>query len=102
MNRKEFLMSEIKENPNDPLNYYMLALEYKKEGEETLSKSLFDQLIDQHKQYLPTYFTYGSYLLELAEEGKAEQILHQGLSLALEAGHEKMAKEIQSQIDLYF
>lgn len=102
MNRKEFLKSEIEENPKDPLNYYMLALEYKKEGEDTLSKALFDQLINEHERYLPTYYTYGSYLLELAEDEKAEQILQQGLSLALEAGHEKMAREIQSQLDLYF
>ncbi len=101
MNRKEFLLSEIKENPSDPLNYYMLALEYKKEGEETLCKALFNQLIDQHERYLPTYYTYGSYLIELAEEEKAEDVLQKGKILALEAGHEKMAKEIQSLIDFY-
>lgn len=102
MNRKEFLKSEIEAYPNDPLNYYMLALEFKKEGQHQLSKDLFDFLIEKNRAYLPTYYTYGAYLIELGEENKAELILHTGLSLAMKSNQEKMAKEIQSLIDLYF
>lgn len=102
MNRKEFLKSEIEHNPSDPLNYYMLALEYKKEGDKTLSTSQFAHLVELYPHYLPTYYTYGAYLIEIGEEDKAEQILMKGHSLALEIGQEKMAKEIQSLLELYF
>jgi tetratricopeptide (TPR) repeat protein len=102
MNRKEFLKTEIELNPSDPLNYYMLALEYKKEEDKALSTSYFDHLLESFHQYLPTYYTFGSYLIEIGEEDKAEQILTKGHSLALEAGQEKMAKEIKSLLDLYF
>jgi Tfp pilus assembly protein PilF len=102
MNRKEFLKSEIEHNPSDPLNYYMLALEYKKEGDKALSRSQFDHLIEFYAYYLPTYYTYGAYLIEIGEEDKAEQILMKGHSLAVETGQEKMTKEIQSLLELYF
>jgi hypothetical protein len=32
MNRKEFIEEEIKKEPNNPFNYYLLAFEYKKQG----------------------------------------------------------------------
>jgi tetratricopeptide (TPR) repeat protein len=102
MNRKEFLKTEIEQNPSDPLNYYMLALEYRKEGQKKISGDLFDFLIEKNPQYLPTYYTYGSYLIELGEESKAELILRSGFSFAEKAGQAKMAREIQSLLDLYY
>jgi len=102
MNRKEFLKRELKDNPNEPLNYYMLALEYKKDNEVLTSKSYFTNLLLNFESYIPTYYTYASYLVELGEELFAEKILKKGLEVAKAANHQKATLEIQGLIDLYF
>ena len=40
MDRKEFIKNEINQDPTDPFNHYLLAIEYQKEGavEETFEQ----------------------------------------------------------------
>jgi hypothetical protein len=49
MNRKEFIISELINNPEDPFNQYLLALEYLKDNKypvAALKKITLDKLID--------------------------------------------------------
>ena len=53
MNRLEQLRQFAAEEPHDPFNHYALALEYLKTNPRE-AENLFEQLLQQHPEYLPT------------------------------------------------
>jgi tetratricopeptide (TPR) repeat protein len=82
MDRKEFIKNEINQDPMDPFNHYLLAIEYQKEGALRESFSLFEGIITQFPDYVATYYTYANALLASDEEDKAEKIIRQGINEA--------------------
>lgn len=83
--KNELLQSLItfyQEDPTDPFNVYALALEYAKSDpkEATL---YFDKLLDEHPNYLATYYTAAGFFASLEEFEKAGLIYQKGIDLAL-------------------
>jgi tetratricopeptide (TPR) repeat protein len=102
MDRKEFIKNEINQDPMDPFNHYLLAIEYQNEGAIKTAFDLFEEIIAQFPDYVPTYYTYANSLLASDEEDKAEQIIRKGIEEAEKKGAAKALKELKQLIELNF
>jgi predicted Zn-dependent protease len=95
MTRLEQLKQFIKEDPLDPFNHYALALEYLKTNPAE-ALNIFKTLLDNHPQYLPTYYPYAQLLAETKESERAEEVFQSGIAAAKEANDLKTMREIQA------
>ncbi|MFM1780636.1 MAG: hypothetical protein RJB49_930 [Bacteroidota bacterium] len=102
MDRKEFIKNEINQDPTDPFNHYLLAIEYQKEGALKESFELFEEIITQFPDYVATYYTYANALLASEEEDKAEKIIRKGIEEAEKKGAAKALKELKQLLELNF
>jgi len=96
--RIDLLEKYIEEDPSDPFNYYALALEYQQTN-PTKASWLFNELLIHHADYLPVYYTAGTFYADLADEAKALEILKRGAALAQKNSDVKALRELQSAID---
>jgi hypothetical protein len=87
MNRKEIILQEIEKNPQEPLNYYLLALEERRNKEWEACINLLKNLIEQFPTYHPSYYVLAEifYQLDRIEEGTsiAERGIQQAKVLQL-------------------
>ncbi len=102
MDRKEFIKNEINQDPTDPFNHYLLAIEFQKEGSIKESFDLFEEIITQFPDYVATYYTYANALLASEEEDKAEKIIRKGIEEAEKKGAAKALKELKQLLELNF
>jgi tetratricopeptide (TPR) repeat protein len=84
----------IKEDPDDPFNYYALALEYLK-LDIVKAQKLLEQLITHHRTYVPTYYQLGQLYAEQGKTEDAISILERGIVIAREAGDHKAMREME-------
>ena len=102
MNRKEFIISELKNNAQDPFNQYLLALEYLKENNRGEAISLFNNIYEKSPNYLPLYYTFAINLIELGDMVEAKVIVKKGIDLAVLLKNEKVKNELNQLLVLYF
>lgn len=102
MERKEFIKNEIKQEPENPFNYYLLALELKKEGDVDSSIETFNLLVVNFPNYIATYYSFVDYLLELGKDDKAKEILDTGIERAEASGSTKALHELKQLLELNF
>jgi len=102
MERKEFIKNEINQYPDDPFNYYLLAIEYQKQGDIDEAFIVFGKLILDFPDYIATYYTYANVLLESNKEELAEKIIRQGIKEAEKKGVTKAYKELNQLLELNF
>lgn len=95
MNRVEQLESFLRDDPGDAFSMYALALEYLK-SDQKRSLELFESLLRQQPDYLPTYYPFAHLLLELQQPERAEQIFQQGIDLARRLNNHKTLKELNT------
>lgn len=94
MNRLEILIQFYEEDPKDPFNLYALATEYLKSNPEK-TKELFDELLLNFSDYLPTYYHSAALNFELGNHELADSIYQRGITLAFSQKNEKAHKELQ-------
>jgi Tfp pilus assembly protein PilF len=92
---KEFL----KEDPEDPFNHYVLALEYVKNGHTDDAHKVFEHLLNMHPSYLPSYYHFGKLLESTGQNTEAKRIFSEGIDLAVKQGAHKTAAELRSAVD---
>ncbi|AWL09279.1 tetratricopeptide repeat protein [Aquirufa nivalisilvae] len=102
MERKEFIKNEIKEEPENPFNYYLMALELKKEGDMSGSITVFDQLMKQFPMYIPTYYSFADLLIELEQDDKAKLVVKKGIEVAEIGSASKALHELRQLWELNF
>jgi tetratricopeptide (TPR) repeat protein len=95
--RIDLLEKYIAEDPSDPFNYYALALEYHQTNPNKAGE-LFDEILANHPDYLPVYYTAGTFYSEIANEVKALEILTKGVELAERKADFKTLRELKSAI----
>lgn len=96
--RIKMLEQFLKDDPTDPFNLYALALEFKNlDSKKTLE--LFDQLLEQHPNYLPTYYIAGNFFADQSDPVKGLAVLRKGFALALEQKDKNAARELKSAIE---
>lgn len=102
MNRKEIIILELINNPQDPFNQYLLALEYLKENNRGEAISLFNNIYETSPNYLPLYYIYALNLIEIENFGTAKLIVKKGIALAIQHKKEKVKNELEQLFELYF
>ncbi len=96
--RLKQLQQFLTEDPTDPFNLYALALEYQKVN-ILKAKEIFDQLLKEHEDYIPTYYHAGNLHLNLNLIQEAKAILEKGISKAKQKNELKAMREMQSVYD---
>jgi cytochrome c-type biogenesis protein CcmH/NrfG len=96
--RIKMLEQFLKDDPTDPFNLYALALEFKNQDSKKTEK-LFDQLLEQHSNYLPTYYIAGNFFADQSHLEKGLEVLRKGLALAIEQKDKSAARELKSAIE---
>ncbi|AWW32510.1 tetratricopeptide repeat protein [Echinicola strongylocentroti] len=93
--RIELLQQFVKDEPDNPFNIYALALEYQNID---LKKAVgyFDQLLDKHPEYLPTYFHAAALNAEIEEIEKALSIYKSGIELAKSQNDQHALRELKN------
>ena len=86
------------DDPRDPFNLYALALEYLKHDKEK-SALFFDRLLQEHKEYLPTYYHAAKFFQDRDEREKAAEIFESGMQLAKKNNDNKTLRELRSAYD---
>jgi tetratricopeptide (TPR) repeat protein len=96
--RLEALQKFLEEDPTDPFNWYALALEYAKSDREK-ALILFEKLLADFDQYIPTYYHAAHLYLQLGQTEKAIQTFQQGIAKAGMQNDLKAVKEMKSALD---
>ena len=87
--RLELLKQYLKESPSDPFIIYAIATEYL-EGDPEKALKYFELLIDNHPDYIPTYYHLANLYRDMGQNHQARQIYEAGLQKALKA-HDTLA-----------
>jgi hypothetical protein len=95
LERINLLKDYCAEEPQNPFNYYALALEYR-ESEKVEAAHLFDFVVVSFPNYLPVYFPAAQFFFENEELQKAKKLFEVGIKLAHALQDEKTKKELSN------
>lgn len=98
IDRIEQLQKYYEEDPSDPFNLYALAIEYL-HTDAAKSLSLFENLLVNHPDYLPTYYHAAKLYQDLGRREKAIDVYKKGMSLARKSNDTKALRELRSAYD---
>jgi hypothetical protein len=93
LERIELLKGYCKEEPENPFNFYALALE-NRESDKPAAIELFDFVLCNFPNYLPVYFPAAHFFYEEDNLQKAKNIFEIGIELAQTLQDEKAKKEL--------
>ena len=79
MSRINELEILLESNPDDPFINYALAREYEKESSTIQAILMYEYLVNQHPNYIATYYHYARFLYEAGNRNQAIVLLHQGI-----------------------
>ena len=96
--RLEMLRKFVEEDPSDPFNWYALALELST-AQEAEAGRRWDELIQNHPDYLPAYYQAGLHWIKHNDQPKASSILNNGIALAQKQGNFKTLAELRSLLE---
>lgn len=85
----------ISDDPNDPFNYYALALEYAK-IDDAKALDTFKYLIKRHKDYLPAYYQLAKLYAGLGQRDNAAIIFEAGSAIAARQDDLKTLRELKA------
>lgn len=93
LDRIELLKGYCKAEPENPFNFYALALEYR-ESDKATAAELFDFVLTNFPNYLPVYYPAAHFFYEEADLQKAKKLFESGLALTHLLQDEKAKKEL--------
>ena len=95
LDRIQLLKQFTEEEPENPFNWYALAIEFR-ESEPDEAYSLFAKLLSDHPNYLATYFPAAHLYAEMGDLEQSKVIFEKGISLAREQSNMKALQELQN------
>ena len=95
LNRVMQLLEFLREDPDNPFNVYALALEYQSIDPEKAS-FYFEQLLNSHQDYLPTYSQAAMFFADQGNVEKAKEIYRVGIALARKDQNQHTLKELEN------
>lgn len=98
--RIKYLQEEIENFPEDPFNYYALALEYIS-GAPQEAERLFGKLLSDFPDYLPVYYQSANYHFEKGDYSKAGELFTAGIALAEKQKNEKALRELKGSYSIF-
>ncbi|SHI87121.1 hypothetical protein SAMN02745146_1758 [Hymenobacter daecheongensis DSM 21074] len=96
--RLEQLLSFYADDPNDPFTIYAIATEYRA-TEPQRAMSYYQTLLDEHPDYVGTYYHAGKLLEQLQKPEEAEKVYRRGLQVSRQAGQLHAASELQQALN---
>lgn len=93
--RIKLLKEFIKDEPENPFNWYALALEYEK-SDPIQAKTLFLDIHQKFPKYLPQYYTAAQFFSEIEEWDQAQLFFKEGIRLAQQSSETKALRELQN------
>jgi Tfp pilus assembly protein PilF len=89
-----FLKAEIEKEPEEPFNYYGLAMEYL-DNEPLKAEKLLENLLENFQDYLPTYYKAANLYFDLGKFVAAKNTFEKGILLAEKQNNEKAIRELK-------
>ncbi len=100
LNRLRALQEFCETEPENPFNWYALALEYQA-GEPSKTEEIFDRLLTDFSDYLPTYYPAAHFFSDQEKTDKALTIFEKGIELAHSQGQTKTLGELNSALEIF-
>ncbi len=88
----------IVDDPGDPFNYYALALECAKEDEHK-ARATFIFLVNDHQNYLPSYYQLAKLYDRLGQKENATDIFQKGIQIAKHQNDLKTLRELKAALE---
>jgi tetratricopeptide (TPR) repeat protein len=98
--RINFLLEQVASDPNEPFNYYALAIEHK-DNEVVKALEYFEKLLQKFPDYLPTYYHAAALYFETNQIDKAQETYKKGIVLAEKLGKDKTLRELKSAYQMF-
>ncbi len=98
MDRLETFRTFIAKSPTDPFPRYGLAMELKAQGGLTEAWGVFEDLITQFPEYVPSYLMAGGTLVALGRKDDAADIYRKGIEVATRRGDQHARRELEDAL----
>lgn len=95
LSRVAILQSFAEQEPENPFNWYALAMEYIA-SEPNKALTYLDKLLIEHKSYLPTYYHAAALFAEFGQLEKAKTTYEEGIALAKNLSENNALRELQN------
>lgn len=92
------LIAFYDEDPSDPFNIYCLATEYK-EHDQNKAWQYYTTLLNDHPEYLATYYHAAEILIDRDEIDEAEKIIDKGIELAIAQSNQLALRELRNLLN---
>jgi Tfp pilus assembly protein PilF len=92
--RIQQLLQFIQNEPDEPFNVYALAMEYLSTN-PAQAQHYFEKLLNEHPQYLPTYYHAAQLYANIGDRTKASMYYDFGMQLARQQNNQKTFDELQ-------
>ena len=96
--RLDALLGFLQETPDDAFTLYAVATEYRKENPRT-ALSYYEKLLNEHPQYVPTYYHAAQLYVDLSQPERAEQTYKEGIAEAERQEDALALRELRSAYD---
>ena len=94
-NRLEKLLDFFKNEPQDPFLKYALATEYLVMDEQDKALAFFEDLVQNHADYVGTYYHLGKLYETIGRNSDAEKTYEKGMQVARQARDSHALAELQ-------
>jgi tetratricopeptide (TPR) repeat protein len=98
MDRIATFKSFIQRSPADPFPRYGLGMEHKSRGELADAWLVFEELLAQFPDYVPTYLMAGGTLVALGRRDEASEVYRRGIEAAGRKGDQHARGELESAL----
>lgn len=92
------LLEFLNSTPNDPFLIYAVALEYQKKADMENCLKYFEELTQNHPEYLGTYYQLGKLYEDLEQTTNALTTYRAGIEWAKKQGKQKTLSELQGAL----
>lgn len=94
------LAKRIKENPDDSLSKFTLALEFIKAGDISKAQALFEHLQHHDPEYVGTYYHLGSVYEQVGNLQLAQATYKKGIEIAKQQHNTHTASELTAALQV--
>lgn len=98
--RLQKLLDFLSQEPEDPFLKYALATEYLAQQDTEKALQYFENLVEQHADYVGTYYHLGKLYEQLARKEEALLLYKKGIQVAQSQGNAHARAELQSVYQL--
>jgi predicted Zn-dependent protease len=101
MSRITELEAMLDSNPEDPFLQYALAREHESAKSTMQALMMYEHLINQHPDYVATYYHYARLLYSLGNRNEAIRLLKTGIQNGIDVKEMHAVSEMKSLLDAW-